>query len=82
MSNEFPNQFWDVYAPTADCDDVYKDKKLFADPGRAIPDEVLRNFSLEEKDKEIVMTAATFSTCERVALDGYAIVATGTKNLA
>ena len=74
MSSGFPNQFWDVYAPTADCDEVYRNKKLFADPDRTLPDEVLRNFSIEEKGREIVMTDAAFSTCEKVALDGYAIV--------
>ncbi len=74
MSEQFPNQYWDVYTPIANCEAVYQDKKLFADPDRTLPDELLRNFSLEEKGREIVMTDAAFSTYEKVALDGYAIV--------
>ncbi|NTA80744.1 hypothetical protein G6L13_09625 [Agrobacterium tumefaciens] len=74
MSEQFPNQYWDVYTPIADSEAVYQGTKLFADPDRELPEQVLRNFTLEEKGKEIVMTEAAFSTYQRVALDGYAVV--------
>lgn len=77
MSKQFPNQYWDVYKPSAACKAEYHGKKLFADPHRAVPDDVLRNFTLEEKGREMVMLDGAFTDYQRVAVHGYVISPVG-----
>lgn len=78
MSKQFPNQEWDVYAPKADCETKYQGKKLFADPARDVPDEVLRNFTLEKEKELFVMTDPLQRDYQRVAVHGYVISPTET----
>lgn len=73
MTNQFPNQFWDVYAATPDSDEQYRGKMLFADPEHPIPDEVLRNFTLKEKGREFVMVDGALSDYQRVAANGFVL---------
>ncbi len=71
MSKQFPNQYWDVYKPSADCKAEYQGKKLFADPDRTIPDDVLQNFTLEKEKELFLMTDPLLRDYQRVALHGY-----------
>ena len=71
MSKQFPNQYWDVYKPSADCKAEYQGKKLFADPDRAIPDDVLENYTLEEKGREFVFPKGTEISYRQMASRGY-----------
>jgi len=73
MSKQFPNQYWDVYKPSADCKAEYQGKKLFADPDSAIPDNVLENFTLEEKGREFVFPEGAETAYRRMASNGYMI---------
>lgn len=73
MSKQIPNQYWDVYAPKADCETKYQGKKVFADPARPVPDEVLRNFTLVKEKELFLMTDPLLRDYQRVAVNGYVI---------
>lgn len=73
MSKQIPSQKWDVYATNADCEPEYQGRQLIAHPACIVPDDVLKNFTLLEKEREFVFPRGTEIAYFLMASRGYVL---------
>ncbi|UXS01098.1 hypothetical protein [Agrobacterium tumefaciens] len=73
MTDKIPNQRWDVYIANPDSEDQFRGKAVLADPARPLPDEVLRNFTIDKEDELVIITDPLMRDYQMVAAHGFVL---------